>query len=219
MIDGIGSHDAAQLTQWNSTDTVDTRAQPTRDYAYDQSGPVGEGVATSAELRTFLGSQTGQDFIADNLIAPETGPISGARADAIYNELGYDPGGIGETANAALNPFDALAARGDADTAFAETAAQYPNVRNAHNNEADAFRHATWNAHMTQSIGASEAKKFGDAHERSGANPESEIVMDLMNNHNGRVLAEAFPDMDPATLIATAADMGLLQTAPIEVRR
>ena len=60
----------------------------------------------------------------------------------------------------------------------------------------DAFRHALWNYRMTQIIGKSEAKKFGDAHEEgnffltgySGGNNAASKAMDLYNNNVGRNL-------------------------------
>ena len=67
--------------------------------------------------------------------------------------------------------------------------------------EGDAFRHTLWNYRMTQNMGRSEAKKFGDAHERGNwylqrqrgqeygaGNSEGSRDMDLHNNHIGRNL-------------------------------
>lgn len=67
--------------------------------------------------------------------------------------------------------------------------------------EGDAFRHTLWNYRMSQDIGRSEAKKFGDAHERGNAylqysrgqeygagNSPGSRNMDLHNNHIGRNL-------------------------------
>lgn len=61
--------------------------------------------------------------------------------------------------------------------------------------EGDAFRHALWNHRMTQEIGKSEAKKFGDAHEVGnlwkgtyGKINAGSSSMDLFNNNVGRNL-------------------------------
>ena len=95
------------------------------------------------------------------------------------------------------------------------------------NDEADAFRHAYWNYMMTQSIGGEEAKKFGDAHEVTGAarseaagnDVTDEVLMDLYNNNMGRTLAQD-PDnagRDPAEVIQEAIANGDLRTTPFEV--
>lgn len=61
--------------------------------------------------------------------------------------------------------------------------------------EGDAFRHALWNHRMTQKIGKSAAKKFGDAHEVGnllegtyGKINAGSSSMDLFNNNVGRNL-------------------------------
>lgn len=56
-----------------------------------------------------------------------------------------------------------------------------------HNGNADAFRHAYWNARMAARMPVSEAKKFADAHEYGATNqPKIEEQMDLYNNAVGR---------------------------------
>ena len=56
---------------------------------------------------------------------------------------------------------------------------------NAHNNAADAFRHAYWSALNTMSIGGELAYSFGVAHEAWVGNPITEKAMDLTNNYFG----------------------------------
>jgi hypothetical protein len=57
-----------------------------------------------------------------------------------------------------------------------------------HNGRADAFRHAFWNALGTAEFGGSIMKLFADAHEWGQTN-QTEVVMDLHNNQEGRNVA------------------------------
>ncbi|MGB3723214.1 MAG: hypothetical protein WA979_10410 [Pacificimonas sp.] len=68
MIDGIGSHDAAQPTQWNRTDTVETRAAPTSDSAYNPHSRLAKGfrdrppatlIVTAADIGLVQTAPTG----------------------------------------------------------------------------------------------------------------------------------------------------------------
>lgn len=59
-------------------------------------------------------------------------------------------------------------------------------VGDAHNNNADAFRHTIWNYGMVVDVGYEFAKKWGDAHENGANNqPDIEKRMDLFNNSVG----------------------------------
>jgi len=58
----------------------------------------------------------------------------------------------------------------------------------------DAFRHAYWNALMTQRFGEDFAKSFATAHEGVPNNPATREAMDLHNNEVGRQIALAHPD-------------------------
>ncbi|MRX73125.1 hypothetical protein GJU40_13330 [Bacillus lacus] len=86
----------------------------------------------------------------------------------------------------ALNPIDCTKVKKAAETAKAEAERRY--VSSAlHNGNGDAFRHMYWNKLMTNAIGASEAKKFADAHEfGASGQPKNEETMDLHNNSLGR---------------------------------
>ena len=53
----------------------------------------------------------------------------------------------------------------------------------------NAYRHAMWNAIMTDKMGAEKAKKFADAHEQIPKNPIDHKEMDLHNNELGRRIA------------------------------
>src|SRR5262249_30869309 len=86
------------------------------------------------------------------------------------------------------------------------------------NNAEDAKRHAEWNADMTQKMGANRAKDFADAHERDGLNEQPELVMDVINNHNSRVITEALPNVPPSEIANQAQERGILQNFPVEGR-
>ena len=55
--------------------------------------------------------------------------------------------------------------------------------------QVNAYRHAMWNAIMTDMIGEKKAKKFADAHEQFPNNPIEHMEMDLHNNELGRRIA------------------------------
>ena len=55
--------------------------------------------------------------------------------------------------------------------------------------QVNAYRHAMWNAVMTDKMGEAKAKKFADAHEQIPDNPIDHKEMDLHNNELGRRIA------------------------------
>jgi hypothetical protein len=65
---------------------------------------------------------------------------------------------------------------------------------------ANAFRHAYWNALMTQRFGEEWAADFATAHERAPAAHPTPVAMDLYNNEVGRRIAVEHPDADPEEL-------------------
>lgn len=65
---------------------------------------------------------------------------------------------------------------------------------------ADAFRHAYWNALMTQRYGEEWAREFATAHERNPSSNHIPVGMDLHNNEVGRSIAQANPDASPEQL-------------------
>lgn len=74
----------------------------------------------------------------------------------------------------------------------------------------DAFRHAYWNALMTQEYGVEFARDFATAHEGSADSADSE-AMDLYNNEVGRRIATENPDAtreELANLIQQAVESG-----------
>lgn len=66
----------------------------------------------------------------------------------------------------------------------------------------DSFRHAYWNALMTQRFGADWTRRFATAHEKLGGNPPHREAMDLYNNEIGRQVALEHPEANPDELAA-----------------
>ena len=142
--------------------------------------------------------------------------------DELFDELDFDPKGPTEGAVAFSNPkflLDARKGKNLAKDARKMTENLFPGVV-LRNNPADAFRHALWSFQMTRELGPEMAKRFGDAHEISRPNPDGERLMDLYNNHMGRVLA-----LDPRNKGRPAEDVimeairnGKLQTRTFRVQ-
>ncbi|MFY1637416.1 DUF6973 domain-containing protein [Solwaraspora sp. WMMB335] len=75
----------------------------------------------------------------------------------------------------------------------------------------DAFRHAYWNAMLTNRFGEGWTEQYTTAHERGGTNTATAEAMDLHNNEIGRRIAAAHPDAGPdelAQLIEQAVQDG-----------
>ena len=64
----------------------------------------------------------------------------------------------------------------------------------------DAFRHAYWNALMTQRFGEEWVSDFATAHERGPTSHPVPVAMDLYNNEVGRQIALEHPDASPEQL-------------------
>jgi RHS repeat-associated protein len=101
------------------------------------------------------------------------------------NPIGaIDPSGLAnfdEWWTSFWNPLDALAAEEASEEAkklSRESAEELGCDGTSWNGPEDSLRHAIWNALMAQSIGADEAKKFGDAHE-ADSDSADETGMDL----------------------------------------
>lgn len=73
-----------------------------------------------------------------------------------YDRLEFDTDGLHERTVSVLHPFDAAIAVLLAERAKKKTLEIYP-IGNAHNDEADAFRHAYWNFLMARRLGAERA--------------------------------------------------------------
>jgi len=78
--------------------------------------------------------------------------------------------------------------------------------KDQHDNHADAFRHAYWNALLTREYGEQFAAEFTVAHERKPGDNALREAMDLYNNEVGRRIAVQHPDADPAELARLVAD-------------
>lgn len=85
-----------------------------------------------------------------------------------------------------------------AEHAFDEADQRFvPEDQNDNHN--DAFRHAYWNALLTQRFGEEWARDYTTAHERI-TNPAAREAMDLWNNEVGRRIAVENPDASPEEL-------------------
>lgn len=152
------------------------------------------------------------------LVDTNYGPINGTRANAIEAKVGYQAQGSSETWQALAEApvgsvLSAYSARSGAES---DTVSIYRD-NSGHNDASDGFRHTDASIRLTQSQGAEIAQKFGDAHERSNTaagQARGELLMDLMNNNNGRILAQIFPGADPKTLAQQAMATGLVQARP-----
>lgn len=104
-----------------------------------------------------------------------------------------------------FNPIDCSDAYSAKNSAEGRTAEYYSD--GFLNGNADAFRHSFWNALMTKRIGASEAKKFADAHENGAdGQPALQKSMDLTNNAKGRSYGEAYKSVTERTLSTRIRD-------------
>ncbi len=65
---------------------------------------------------------------------------------------------------------------------------------------ADAFRHAYWNAMLTQRFGEEWTQEYATAHERNPDSHPTPVAMDLHNNEVGRRIALENPDADEEEL-------------------
>ena len=178
--------------------------------AYSYFRRSGKGAAnTTFESAADVGSSTDE-------------PVD---CDEMYGKLDFDPVGRGERIEALHTPVFAVKAgflRSESDRAMVTEidAGRLP-AGPVRNNEADAFRHAYWSYRVAQEMGAEVAKRFGDGHEISAPNDDSERLKDLYNNHVGRQLALNPKNRGrPANeVILEALRNGLLRTKPFRVRR
>lgn len=102
-----------------------------------------------------------------------------------------------------------------AKDAYVMTDAMFPDMRN-HNDCGDAFRHAYWNASMTNRIGSYYAELFATAHESDvSLSRIKEKEMDLYINAIGRNIGKDSPNAwynGLATIIITEyLEMGKLK--------
>jgi hypothetical protein len=95
----------------------------------------------------------------------------------------------------AVGPIDCGTAKGAATDAEAATVEEvnWGNFTHdsMHNGKADAFRHCFWNALMVDRIDFEQAEAVATAHEEKPGQPFEEKLMDLANNHDGRIIGDA----------------------------
>lgn len=104
------------------------------------------------------------------------------------------------------------------DEAFAVADQQVPSVQpdgspggDQNNDHNDAFRHAYWNARLTQEFGEDWTRRFTTAHESVPGNEAPREAMDLYNNEVGRSIATSHPDAsrdELARLVREAVERG-----------
>ncbi|GAB2512369.1 DUF6973 domain-containing protein [Lysobacter humi (ex Lee et al. 2017)] len=141
--------------------------------------------------------------IAGAVDIPGTSARSVTRTEAaMLDRLTFDRGLVG------LSGFASLAER-----AQAAAGARYPdqpvpphvpadraNEWQSNDGPRDAFRHAYWNALMTQQYGRGWTAAFATAHEARPGNPANREAMDLYNNAVGRSIGAAHPNATPEQL-------------------
>ena len=180
--------------------------------------PIGEGTETREGGRPATTQGLQLAAVKKKKVRPPT--PSPVIRDELFDELDFDPKGPTQGGVAFLNPLDALKGGRLSDDAKDMTENLFPGAV-LRNDTADAFRHALWSFLMTRELGPEMAKRFGDAHEISRPNPDDERLMDLYNNHVGRVLAlDSKNKGRPAEdVIIEAIRNRQLQTLPFTVRR
>ncbi|WP_246231364.1 DUF6973 domain-containing protein [Mycolicibacterium sediminis] len=102
-----------------------------------------------------------------------------------------------------MSPFELRDLNQIKEAAAAEAIERFPPPNGGSDtadNHTDAYRHAYWNALMTQRFGEEWTSDFATAHEGLPGNPATAEAMDLHNNEVGRQIAMANPDANPEEL-------------------
>jgi len=203
---------------------------PKPNSAPDASGPVHVDAYTRGQtpVSEHYRSRPGQGHLhrindrGGNL--PSPGDLDGHSPKDIHDILDFDPEGPRQSQLVKANPIQASVAFSLAkgilySRKYNTSDAIEPG--DPHNNADDAFRHALWSYEMTNAIGAEQAKKFGDAHERVPDNDPSEMAMDLYNNHIGRQLAleNKGSDRPGKEIVMEALRQGRLRLRPVRVKQ
>ncbi|WP_148223860.1 DUF6973 domain-containing protein [Spirochaeta thermophila] len=138
----------------------------------------------------------------------------------------YDILGINEEQREALKllgPIGILRARAIVDERL-EAAQKYAHERRLGppvDNEADAYRHFTWNVKNVEVFGVEKAKTIADNHEKysaEGFGGSRRSLMDLWNNSVGRQLAALFPGVSEESLWEAAVNAGVVVLTPDDPR-
>ena len=152
--------------------------------------------------------------------APSVAPDACVDTEAMYDELGFDPGGPTELEFVKKNPIDSIGGYISKEATEGATEREFPTNEVKHNDDADAFRHAYFSYTLAGLVGSDTAKEIGDAHEISAPNPSGERLMDLYNNSVGRDLNDD-PDSKwklPSEVIQDALSEGKLKTSPFKTK-
>lgn len=147
---------------------------------------------------------------------PFTDPVRMTKTEgALIDKLTVDRGLVG------LHEFSGIK-----DRAFSEGVERFPdtpvpanipaasaNAWQGNDGHRDAFRHAYWNALMTQQYGETWANAFATAHEGLPGNTANREAMDLYNNEVGRLIGAANRNATPeqlADLVEQSLNQGKL---------
>ncbi|WP_406233222.1 DUF6973 domain-containing protein [Nocardia sp. NBC_01009] len=156
-------------------------------------------------------------ILVDNQVEADPGGMvkwpDGALATLMGLKPGFEPQSVTEAEAAMLEQLSL----GDKirfyniKTEAEETAESlFPN-ENTQDNHTDAYRHAYWNALMTQEFGEDWTKEYTSKHEGRPDNAAVREAMDLYNNEIGRKIALANPDASQEQLqdlVKDAVDRG-----------
>ncbi|MCG8543939.1 MAG: hypothetical protein MJE12_06990 [Alphaproteobacteria bacterium] len=139
---------------------------------------------------------------------------------AMYDALKFDPSGPSRIAIGIRMPLSVAAAFQARDNTDRIVAKIFGSDNKAHNNDADAFRHALWSYKLTKELGPEVAKQLADSLEISFPSPAGDRLMDLFNNNVGRRLAmdPKNRDLPDEEVIMKALREGKLQTEFFRVR-
>lgn len=141
--------------------------------------------------------------IAGAVDIPGTTPRSVTRTEgAMLDRLTFDRGLVGLSGFASLAERAQIAAitRYPDQPVPAHVPADRVREWQSNDGQRDAFRHAYWNALMTQQYGRGWTSAFATAHEARPGNPANREAMDLYNNAVGRSIGAAHPDATPERL-------------------
>ncbi|MEX0299791.1 MAG: RHS repeat-associated core domain-containing protein [Kordiimonas sp.] len=134
-------------------------------------------------------------------------------AQEVFDATGYDPNGPSQDQVLSdASWVEYIRAGSVYYNGINQTELRFPN-QPLGDSPADAWRHAYSSALLTRTAGAEFAQEVFDAHERESGQREGRL-MDLINNHNGRYLANNLNGQDVAAAIHSALSNGLLITTP-----
>jgi RHS repeat-associated protein len=139
----------------------------------------------------WYGAGWGRYAQSDPLEHRVEGVLNSYRYASSNPERYLDPTGLESThkadrTNCLKNPIDCARVWKCKDQAIQVSKKKFGYEKD--NTPQNAYKHCYWNCCMTKIIGATEAKKFGDAHEDYPGNDVCSKEMDLWNNEMGRMV-------------------------------